>query len=355
MSDYKIPFIKDKIIEVLTSETVGFSRIPEQARKTSVERGFYFNLMVIGRRRSGTRTLINNLFLSPILNDDRPDGLSTTCAQITENGVKLNVRITTCHEFDEKQITDYLQNMNFSYFEQNEGISKIDKINETDKRVHMAIFLLSTDHVTDEEMKVVKSISEHTNLLCVIGKADTYMDNELILRKKEIQKLLQEWNIKTFRPAHNFDLQTVEDKPQISQEKPINVRRDINLDQPLAIIASESLFKINGQTRRGRLYRWGFVDVNDLTYNDFLILRRILIGSNMEEIKETFENKFYETYRLEQFNKKETILKHRTEKFLELFSEWQQISKLKYDQPIQIPQVEEAQPEDVFAIIENES
>lgn len=369
--NYKIPLIKDKIVDVLTSETVGFSRIPEQARKTSVERGFSFNLLIIGRRRSGTRTLVNNLFLSPILSENRPDTLSTTCAQITENGVKLNVRITTCHDFNKKKICEYLQNMNFSYFESNEGfcqenLSESEKL--TDKRVHITIFLLSTDNVSDEEMKVVKCVSEQTNLLCVIGKADTYMENELSVRKREISKILEDWRIDTFKPSYDpestfkrFNIEpplseTASESERIAQEKPINMnmKKEVNLELPLAIVASESLFKINGQTRRGRLYRWGFVDVNDMTYNDFLIMRRILIGTNMEEIKEVFERCFYENYRLDRLKKKDFTLRYRSEKLLELYSEWRQIPAPIMAMPAQLTGPEEpTQSEDVFAIIEN--
>lgn len=366
---YKIPLMKEKIVDVLTSETVGFSRIPEQARKTSVERGFSFNLLIIGRRRSGTRTLVNNLFLSPILSEDRPDSLSTTCAQVTENGVKLNVRITTCHDFNKRKICEYLNNMNFSYFESNEGICRenlTESENSMDKRVHMAIFLLSTDNVSDEEMKVVKCVSEQTNLMCVIGKADTYMDNELFDRKREIAKFLDDWQIKTFKPSYDPDSsfkkfnidsglsESGSEAEQIAQEKPINPKKDVNLELPLAIVASESLFKVNGQTRRGRLYRWGFVDVNDMTYNDFLILRRILIGANMEEIKEAYERNFYEDYRLDRLNKKEATIKYRSDKLLELYSEWQKIPVPIINIQAQITQPEDAaQSEDVFAIIEN--
>merc|ERR1711860_200698 len=103
----------------------------------SVIKGFSLNILVIGRRRSGTRTLINNLFLSPILNEDRPDSINTTCAQVTENGVKLNVRVSTCHDFDQKKILDYIKSVNFSYFESKEGLIRINNEEIIDKRIHI--------------------------------------------------------------------------------------------------------------------------------------------------------------------------------------------------------------------------
>lgn len=360
-----VPLIKERIYDMLTSETVGFSRIPEQARKMSVERGFCLNLLVIGRRGSGTRTLVNNLFLSPVLNHDRPNTLSTTCAQVTENGVKLNVRVSTCHEFDEKNILEYLKSLNFSYFESTEGISK-ENINENenmiDKRIHLCIFILPTDNLLIEELKVAKTISEYTNLLCVIGKADTYMDNELQIRKQDVKRILNDWNITIFKPSLEIDynLKSLDvnnkhpgekDALEITREN-IRNKNQFNFDNPFAVVASESLFKINGQTRRGRLYKWGFVDVNDTAYSDFLLLRRVVIGSNMEEIKENYETNFYEKYRLSQLQRKNFILKFRAEKTYQLFSDWQKNKQLDRSK-VQKEVIEEEKKSDALTIVKN--
>lgn len=347
----KIPFIKERIYDLLTSETVGFSRIPEQARKISVIKGFSLNILVIGRRRSGTRTLINNLFLSPILNEDRPDSINTTCAQVTENGVKLNVRVSTCHDFDQKKILDYIKSVNFSYFESKEGLIRINNEEIIDKRIHICICLLSTDNLLEDEIKVIKNISEYTNLICLIGKADTYMEDELEIRKQEIQNLLNKYQINMFKPISCYELKNIQ-KNNLEQDEE-ELQKVIDLKYPLAVIASESLFKINGKTRRGRLYKWGFVDVNDITYNDFLIFRRILIGSNMEEIKEIYENKFYEKFRMEQMKNKDSILKFRSEKMLKIFNDWKNTAISAATNELEKMQIVGEKSEDVVPTIDN--
>lgn len=299
---YSVPIIKEEIGEVLTSETVGFSRIPEQARKMSVEKGFALNILVLGRRGSGTRTLINNLFLSPIISNERENGLSTTCAQVTENGVSLNIRISTCHELEENNIIQFIRSTNFNYFESCEGLSE----SSGDLRVHVCIFMLPTDTLLPDELSFMKKIGDYTNLIPVIGKADTYMENELGERKKHIMELLAKHDINTF---------VSED---LDEEKSAAIL-------PMAVMASESLFKINGQTKRGRMYKWGFVDVNDTTYNDFLFLRKMIIGTHLEEIKRNFETKFYENFRIEQarnVERKKMVMKYRAEKLFEEFEDW---------------------------------
>lgn len=296
------PLIKENVGEVLTSETVGFSRIPEQARKMSVEKGFSLNILVLGRRGSGTRTLINNLFLSPILSNDRPNALTTTCAQVTENGVCLNVRISTCHELDEDNMIKFIKSTNFNYFEAQEGLME----DTGDLRVHVCLFVLPTDTLLPDELRLMGNIGQYTNLIPVIGKADAYMQDELVERKARIMEQLNENDVKMFMPE------------ELDGE-------NNTATLPMAVTASESLFKINGQTKRGRLYKWGFVDVNDTTCNDFLYLRKMLIGTHLEEIKRSFETKFYEEFRIEQLRieeKKLMIMKYRGEKLLEAFEEW---------------------------------
>lgn len=307
------PLIKECVGEILTSETVGFSRIPEQARKMSVEKGFNLNILVLGRRGGGTRTLINNLFLSPIISNDRPNVLTTTCAQVTENGVCLNLRISTCHELEIDNIVKFIKSTNFNFFETHEGLSN----DCGDMRVHLCIFIIPTDTLLPEEIKFMKKISGYTNVIPVISKADAYMQEELTEKKKKIMELLVENNIEIFMP-----------------EEPENEKNVVTM--PMAVTASESLFKINGQTKRGRQYKWGFVDVNDSSCNDFLYLRKILIGTHLEEIKSCFEEKFYEEFRIDQLKngeKKKMIMKYRSEKLLEAFEEWRNGNKENKTEP----------------------
>lgn len=136
-------------------------------------------------------------------------------------------------------------------------------------RVHACIFVLPTDTFLPSEIQFMKKIGGQTNLIPVIGKADTYMQSELATKNLKVMDLISENEIKMFIPG------------DIDDEKEID-----NL--PMAVTASESLFKINGQTKRGRLYKWGFVDVNDTSYNDFLYLIKIIISTHLEEIKASF-------------------------------------------------------------------
>jgi septin family protein len=66
---------------------------------------------------------------------------------------------------------------------------------------------------------------------------------------------------------------------------------------PFSVIGSDKLVNVKGKMVRGRQYRWGAVEVENPEHCDFIHLREMLIGTNMQDLIETTHSVHYATYR----------------------------------------------------------
>ena len=85
--------------------------------------------------------------------------------------------------------------------------------------------------------------------------------------------------------------------------------------QPFAVVTSEDVFEVRESTTntkgnndkpkiiRARKYPWGLVDINDTRYSDFPILKSVLLGSHLQDLKDLTHDFLYETYRTERLTK----------------------------------------------------
>ena len=55
--------------------------------------------------------------------------------------------------------------------------------------------------------------------------------------------------------------------------------------------------QVNGRRVRGRQYPWGFVEVDNPAHSDFALLRRFLIQTHMQDLKDVTHDVHYENYR----------------------------------------------------------
>ena len=66
---------------------------------------------------------------------------------------------------------------------------------------------------------------------------------------------------------------------------------------PFAVIAGTHCLEIAGKTVRGRQYPWGFVEVDSPKHSDFALLRRFIIQTHMQDLKDVTHDVHYENYR----------------------------------------------------------
>ncbi|VDO00203.1 unnamed protein product [Rodentolepis nana] len=81
-------------LQFKTSVNVGFSKIPKQLYRKAIQRGFTFNIMLIGVTGLGKSTFLNTLFMTDIYNDEYP-GPSTRYHK--ENSATSSVASQTFH------------------------------------------------------------------------------------------------------------------------------------------------------------------------------------------------------------------------------------------------------------------
>ena len=176
----------------------------------------------------------------------------------------------------------------------------------TDTRVHvMLYFIAPTGHGLRElDIQCMKRLSKYVNIIPVIGRADSFTAKELQYFKQQIRIDIEKFNVPIFQ-FDNFlnDYDEQEDYDLIQECKFL-----ANL-QPFAVVTSEETFEIRdkktGETKiiRARQYPWGLVDISDTTISDFVILRSVLLGSHLQDLKDLTHDFLYETYRTERLTK----------------------------------------------------
>ncbi|EDK43452.1 hypothetical protein LELG_01630 [Lodderomyces elongisporus NRRL YB-4239] len=176
----------------------------------------------------------------------------------------------------------------------------------TDTRVHvMLYFITPTGHGLREiDVQCMKRLSKYVNIIPVIGKADSFTAEELQFFKHQIRIDIEKFNVPIFQfDSFLNDYDEDEDYDLIQECKFLS-----NL-QPFAVVTSEDSFEVKdtttGETKiiRARRYPWGLVNIEDTRISDFTILRSVLLGSHLQDLKDLTHDFLYETYRTERLTK----------------------------------------------------
>jgi len=134
----------------------------------------------------------------------------------------------------------------------------------------------------------MKRLHEKVNIVPVIAKADTLTPKEIRNLKSRVLDQVQEHKIKIYE-LPDCDSDEDEDFKQQNSELKAAV--------PFAVIGSNTLVEVSGKKVRGRLYSWGIVDVDNPQHCDFGKLRKMLISTHMQDLKELTRDVHYENFR----------------------------------------------------------
>lgn len=145
----------------------------------------------------------------------------------------------------------------------------------------------------------MRRLAPRVNIIPAIAKADSLTAQELQTTKEMINADIEYYKI----PVYDFPYDIEEDEEAI-----INLSQQLRATIPFAIVSSDRLIEMNGQTVRGRAYPWGVVEVDNPRHSDFLALRSALFATHIEDLHNITSNQLYETYRTEKLSTSQLLL-----------------------------------------------
>lgn len=286
---------------------IGFATLADQVHRKSVKRGFEFTLMVVGETGLGKSTLVNSLFLTDLYADrklppldereKRTTEIQKTTMEIEEKGVKLRLTVVDTPGFGDgiegndswKACVKYVDEQFAAYFESESGLNRK---NILDTRVHCCLYFVPPygHGLRQMDLEFMKRLQYKVNLIPVIAKADTLTAQEIQRLKAQINKEIEENDIEIYQFP---DCDSDEDEDFHAQDK--QLKQSI----PFAIVASTQVIEVHGRKVRGRQYPWGIVEVDNPKHSDFALLRRFLIQTHMQDLKDVTHDVHYENFRVQ--------------------------------------------------------
>lgn len=346
----QVPTVKTDYGGYVLPEPIGLSEIPLQLSEEVKENGFVLNILAVGRRCLGTSTLINALFAAPLVDKSRPNELTTTVNEIEEDGVRLKVSVTTFHGDDYEIVQKCIEERFQEYYESEQGLSG----KHEDKRFHVCFFAVPLDPLRPNELKAMASISRLCNLVPVITRADTYVEDELAAHRAYVRKQLAEYEVEIFEGSEKEPLEPSPNsigmaEGLITAEKTATQMfegKEKKISHIIATIASERTYDISGSIIRGRKYPWGFIDTSNESYSDFKHLQRTVIQTNYDDLIWITDSKFYNEYRQKLSGQEQPALQKKRLK--QLLEEMERILKGKHQVMLEELEREEQLLNDYF-------
>lgn len=217
--------------------------------------------------------------------------------QLVENNVRLNINVIDTPGFGDQinndkcwePIVKYIKEQ-YSIYLRKELTAQRDKF-ITDSRVHAVLYFIQPNNTGLRSVDVIalKKLSEISNVIPIIAKADTLTLDERENFRKILQNQFESLNLNIY-PYNSSDL----------LEEEIELNNSIKSIIPFAVIGSENEITINGEAFRGRRTRWGAINVEDINHSEFVYLRDFLTRTHLQDLIETTASLHYENFRSKQ-------------------------------------------------------
>ncbi|XP_047636040.1 septin-1 isoform X1 [Phacochoerus africanus] len=286
-------------------EYVGFAALPNQLHRKSVKKGFDFTLMVAGESGLGKSTLINSLFLTNLYEDRQIPEASARLTQtltierrgveIEEGGIKVKLTLVDTPGFGDSvdcsdcwlPVVRFIEEQFEQYLRDESGLNRK---NIQDSRVHCCLYFISPfgRGLRPLDVAFLRAVHDKVNIIPVIGKADALMPKETQALKQKIRDQLKEEEINIYQFP---DCDSDEDEDFKRQDA------ELKESIPFAVVGSCEVVREGTRPVRGRRYSWGTVEVENPHHCDFLNLRRMLVQTHLQDLKEVTHDLLYEGYR----------------------------------------------------------
>ncbi|BHF80441.1 Septin 4 [Sparganum proliferum] len=312
---------------------VGFSTLPTQINRKANQKGFAFNILVVGASGLGKSTFLNSLFMTDIYNDtyvgpsirfyrDRTTSpVSSATFELVENNVSLVMSVIDTPGFAEsldnstcwEPILSEIDRRNAAFMDAELTINR--KISGCgshgrlgvfpEQLIHACFYFIEpTGHgLRLVDLKAMRHLCDKVNLIPLIAKADTMTAEECRDFKSVVKEQFQREGIHTYDfPLSALTAEKARDADE--QQTSLSEVRTLRLRQPFAVCSgTQEIQKEDGRKVRGRVYPWGIVETDSLEHNDFRALKTLLMCYHMQAshtldlIDVTYTN-HYTNYRL---------------------------------------------------------
>eukprot|EP00730_Choanoeca_flexa_P014514 TRINITY_DN6376_c0_g1_i1.p1 TRINITY_DN6376_c0_g1~~TRINITY_DN6376_c0_g1_i1.p1 ORF type:complete len:392 (+),score=111.03 TRINITY_DN6376_c0_g1_i1:158-1333(+) len=284
-------------LETPLKGNVGFRTIGQQQQQKLMQRGFYFNVMVVGESGLGKSTLLDTLFngkvsrrtagakgvLEPL---PQTIGIESITHVLSEDGFRMKLTITDTPGFGDQvdntacwgPIREFLEAQLSTYLDAELAVVREPSI--PDSRVHACLYFIApTGHsLTPLDAEAMKQLQEAVNIIPVIAKADTFTPEELACFKQRIRDDLDHHKIRTYPSPANGE--------------------GTNPCLPYAVVGHNYENAEDGVRHRYRKTRFGLIDVENKEHSDFVALRDMLMTTNLQDLIDTTRLQHYEHFRM---------------------------------------------------------
>ncbi|OWA53630.1 Septin-2B [Hypsibius exemplaris] len=284
---------------------VGFSDLPNLIHRKSVKKGFEFTLLAVGRDGTGKTTVVNSIFHTDIVTDksevslkERSDSkvvLEPSTVELEERGVKVRLTVVHTHGYGDSlnntnnpdPIIRYIDDQFDKYFADESGINRRHIL---DTRVHCLLYFIEPYQrgLKPLDVKFLKAVGSKVNVIPLIAKSDTLTKQELAVKKQELARDIEKYDIKVYQMPDGDD-----DDAEYKE-----TFECIKKCMPFAVCGSNTPIDMKGHRVLARAYPWGILDVENSDWTDCKALRTMII-SQMSDLQEVTHNVHYENFRSE--------------------------------------------------------
>lgn len=259
--------------EIEVPPCIGVTHVPGQALKHMLQKGLRFNLLAVGEKGTGVRTLIAsiyNLSTAPPKKAQISENLSLHTVTIKGNSVSVALTLYIYRGRSAAELSAFFNEKNAQY---SRSTSSLRRDRSEDQRISCTLFLISPLSFRKEDVEILEVLSRNSSTLTVIPKRDIFTTEELAAYREEIAA-------------------EVRSNPNIS----LYATQKVSL--PLSTVASTTYIPADGTQRRGREYFWGSINAEDPTLSDLKLLTSLLLTHSFTELKKRTDF-YYEQWKQE--------------------------------------------------------
>lgn len=292
-------------------------------KRKTLKKSINFSIMVVGESGIGRSTFINSLCggnsIVPTSSTADQDPFSKKLTLRHENveledneGHKISLNIIDTPNFansincdeDFKIIVDFIRHQYDEVLLEESRVKRNPRFK--DGRIHALIYMINpTGHGLSEiDVQFMLHVNKLVNLIPVIAKSDSLTADELKLNKKLILEDLNSYEIKYYKfNEYEYEEDYIDDEI-------IEYNKYLNGLSPFAVIGANEFKNVNGEDELLKLRVLNPIHSKPINiempeYNDFTILKNVLLITHLNEFKEITHVVIYENYRTEALSGKQ--------------------------------------------------